>query len=66
MKKKKTTRKSHCGICGKRLSEKTDSGMIRWQPGHVDDTGIYCESCYVLKKNGQEGKIKNTGYVHDA
>jgi len=60
MKQRKTTRKSHCSMCGKRLSEKTASGEIRWQPGHVDDTGIYCVSCYSLKKGGKGGKSNNT------
>lgn len=43
MKKYTTVRKSHCGICGKRLSEMTASGMIRWHPGRVDDKGIFLQ-----------------------
>jgi hypothetical protein len=51
MKENNATRKSHCSICGKRLSEKTASSTIRWEAGHVDDTGIYCDSCYTSKLN---------------
>jgi hypothetical protein len=47
----KTTRKSHCSICGKRLSEKTASGTILWHPGRIDDKGIYCESCKTPRKS---------------
>lgn len=47
----KTTRKSHCSICGKRLSEKTDAGSIRWRPGGIDDAGMRCESCSTPKKS---------------
>jgi hypothetical protein len=56
MKKYETPRKSHCTVCGKRLSEKTESGDIRWQIGHVDDSGIYCEDCYPPKKGGKGKK----------
>lgn len=59
MKKNKTTRNSHCSICGKRLSEKTDASTISWKPGYVDDMGIYCDSCYTAKK-----RIKDPGNVH--
>ncbi len=51
MKKNNATRQSHCSMCGKRLSEMTASSGIHWQPGHVDDTGIYCDSCYTSKLN---------------
>jgi hypothetical protein len=56
MKKYDTPRKSHCSVCGKRLSEKTDSGSILWYPGHVDDSGIYCESCAPPRKKGNKGR----------
>jgi hypothetical protein len=49
--KQNTTRKSHCNICGKRLSEKTVSGAIRWKPGHVDDSGLYCMYCDISRKS---------------
>jgi hypothetical protein len=48
-----STRKSHCNICGKRLSEQAASGKIRWQLGHVDDSGIYCASCLMPKKSAK-------------
>jgi hypothetical protein len=57
MKQNNSTRKSHCNLCGKRLSVKTGLGTIRWQPGHVDDTGIYCESCLPLKISSKDPKI---------
>ncbi len=57
MKQNNSTRKSHCGLCGKRLSVKTASGTIRWQPGHIDDTGIYCEVCHPLKNSSTDPKI---------
>lgn len=49
----KATRKSHCGMCGKRLSEKTAPGTIRWRPSRVDDAGIYCASCKPSGKKQQ-------------
>ncbi len=54
--KKNSRRKSHCIICGKRLSEKTASSTIRWGPGYVDDTGLYCDSCYAAKKKGSNNQ----------
>ncbi len=51
MKENRTTRKSHCSICGKRLSEKTNSGAIRWEPSHVDDSGLYCAFCIIVKNS---------------
>ncbi len=51
VKENRTTRKSHCTICGKRLSKKTVSGAIRWEVSHVDDSGLYCEFCMVIKKS---------------
>jgi hypothetical protein len=60
MKKYETTRKSHCRICGKRLSEKTASGSIRWQLGHIDDSGIYCASCRQPLKSGENQKTART------
>jgi hypothetical protein len=53
MKQYESTRKSHCYICGKRLSEQTASGKIRWQLGHVDDSGIYCACCLMPKKSAK-------------
>ena len=57
MTKYKTTRKSVCSACGKRLSEKTDSGDIRWHPAHVDDTGIFCATCRSTEKNNKNKKL---------
>ncbi len=39
-------RRSHCIHCGKRLSSITAAGKIQWQPSQVDDTGLFCISCY--------------------
>jgi len=52
------TRKSHCIVCGKRLSEKTDTGSILWKPSHVDDKGLYCESCRPPKKTAKKKSTK--------
>lgn len=49
MKEYPTSRKSHCSVCGNRLSKKSAAGKIIWQPSHVDDKGIYCETCYAAK-----------------
>ncbi len=51
MEKTNPVRQSHCNKCGKRLSEMTASSGIHWQLGHVDDTGIYCDSCYASMLN---------------
>jgi len=58
MRQNETRRYSHCVICGKRLSEKTESGAIRWQAGHVDDAGLFCENCYTryTQKKSTKGK----------
>jgi hypothetical protein len=60
MKKEKAARKSICGVCGKRLSEKTASGAITWHPSHVDDTGIYCLACRPPEKNKKVKKNSRT------
>jgi hypothetical protein len=52
----KNKRKSHCLVCGVRLSEKTSSGKIRWRPSHVDDEGIYCKSCYKPDNDSRDRK----------
>ena len=51
-------RKSHCTVCGKRLSEKTSTGAIHWEPSLVDDKGIYCETCKkaLVQANGKKKK----------
>ena len=54
MKQNNAIRKSHCSICGKRLSEKTASNTIRWKPGYVDDAGIHCDSCHTTKKSSKD------------
>jgi hypothetical protein len=41
-------RRSICCACGKRLSEKTSEGEIKWKPSHVGDKGLYCEPCFKL------------------
>lgn len=60
MKLYETTRKSHCRICGKRLSEQTATGKIQWQRVHVDDSGIYCASCLMPPKSAQDRKNART------
>jgi hypothetical protein len=54
------TRKSHCIACGKRLSEKSPSGAIRWQPSHVNDKGIYCETCGAALSSSKDKKNKKS------
>jgi len=56
MDKPKAKRKSHCDICGKRLSYKTPLGDIQWQSSHVDDEGIYCVTCYLNIDFGKKNK----------
>jgi hypothetical protein len=51
------TRKSHCSVCGNRLSKKTSAGGIAWQPSHVDDRGIICDECHSAK-TGTQGQKK--------
>jgi hypothetical protein len=40
------SRRSHCTICGIRLSAKGLLGDIRWHDSNVDDKGLYCIPCY--------------------
>jgi hypothetical protein len=49
--KKNTTRQSVCIICGKRVSIKTPTGEIKWQPSQVDDEGLYCADCFVFHRS---------------
>jgi hypothetical protein len=56
--KMNTKRQSLCVGCGKRLSVRTASGEIRWQPSQVDDEGLYCEDCYE-KHAGPKNKKDN-------
>ncbi len=46
-------RKSHCLICGKRLSEQKQPGKVQWIPCHVDDKGIYCVTCSKPQTKGK-------------
>ena len=39
-------RRSHCMVCGKRLSEKNLFGDIQWWPSQVADEGLFCVICY--------------------
>jgi hypothetical protein len=49
--KQQVVRKSsHCSVCGTTLSVKTDAGTTQWRTCHVDDTGIYCDSCHAPRK----------------
>jgi len=52
----KTKRLSHCVLCGKRLSLKTPTGDIHWNPGQVDDEGIYCTDCYAVASISKKKK----------
>ena len=58
--KQNDKRNSLCVGCGKRLSVRTASGEIKWQPSHVDDVGLYCEDCYdkytAKHKKSRKGK----------
>ena len=56
--KKNNKRNSLCNVCGKRVSMKTESGEIRWQPSHVVDEGLFCDACY-RKKDGGKPARKN-------
>ena len=52
----KVKRKSHCHVCGKRLSEKRLMGHIHWKSCHIDDKGIYCVACYLPKTTARKRK----------
>lgn len=49
MEKDRQVRHSYCIICNVRLSTKTPTGTIQWQPGFVDDKGLFCASCFSTK-----------------
>jgi hypothetical protein len=49
-------RQSLCAVCGKRLSSKTPSGDIQWQPSCADDEGLYCAACCPPKGKDKPGK----------
>ena len=57
-KKKSNKRNSLCIVCGKRVSVKTESGEIHWQPSHVVDEGLFCDACF-RKKDGGKPARKN-------
>jgi hypothetical protein len=46
-------------MCGKRLSSKTSSGNIQWQPSEVNDKGIYCADCYAAAEKGKTKKDRH-------
>lgn len=50
-------RRSHCSICGKRLSLKTSDGDVQWQSSLIDEKGIYCNSCYTSKDKTSKKKM---------
>jgi hypothetical protein len=60
MKLYETTRRSHCSLCGKRLSEQTASGKVQWQQVHVDDSGMYCASCHMPRESAEDPKSART------
>jgi hypothetical protein len=49
------SRRSHCNICGRRLSSKDLLGDVRWQPSNVDDKGLTCLPCYKSVKQDKTG-----------
>lgn len=51
-------RQSVCCVCGKRLSAKKPGGDIQWQPSHVGDKGLYCDTCYTPPKGKDKAKKK--------
>ena len=57
MKKEETPeRRSHCIICGLRLSTKTSTDNIKWQPSQVDDYGLYCDDCFKVHGKNKSRK----------
>lgn len=56
MKQYAIKRKSHCDVCGARLSERKRPGDIHWKPCHINDKGIYCVTCYMPKTRDKAGK----------
>jgi len=56
MQKETDKRRSHCAVCGKRLSQMTPTGDIQWKPSFVDDKGLYCSGCYKPKKKSKSKK----------
>jgi len=60
MKKDGNKRRSHCSVCGKRLSKKTPTGDIQWHPSLIDDQGFYCDTCYKDHEAGKPHKKPRT------
>ena len=54
--KKNKKRHSLCVVCGKRVSVRTESGEIRWQPSHVVDEGLFCDECFNKKSGGKPAR----------
>jgi hypothetical protein len=54
-------RKSHCRVCGTRLSALQPSGNVQWMLCHVDDRGLYCLNCFKPKSTGKNGKSAAAG-----
>jgi len=53
------SRRSHCNICGRRLSSKDLFGDIRWQPSNIDDKGLTCIPCYkALQKDRNKKDLR--------
>ena len=46
-------RRSHCVVCGMRLSRRTPSGSVVWHDCRIDDSGIYCPSCHRPKSTDE-------------
>jgi hypothetical protein len=53
-------RRSHCFVCGRRLSVKNLFGDIQWQPSKVNDDGLYCVVCYKGAKKDKAWKDLRT------
>lgn len=57
----KIKRMSHCIVCNTRLSTKSPSGEIYWQPCQINDKGIYCQTCYKPLNNDVKAREKTLG-----
>lgn len=58
--KKNKKRNSLCVVCGKRVSVKTETGEIRWQPSHVVDDGLFCDECFRKRDISRSARKKST------
>jgi hypothetical protein len=54
---------AHCSVCGKTLGDRATSETVTWRYCYVDDSGIYCASCHIPKKDADVQELSESAVM---